>query len=229
MTVARSETSIDYFNRSHPLHRVKEAIALKARRRMYERVLAIERFTPSTRVLDAGTTPDLEIPYNNFFERWYPHTGQVTACGIEDCSNLKSSFPGLRFARITGDDLPFSDRVFDIALSFAVLEHVGTREKQRRFMYELARVADSFILYTPYRYFPIEMHTLLPLTHWMPTRAYRALWRACGMRFWADERNLNLLSMRDIRDILPTSGAATIRLLSTLGWPSNIEVHWWRS
>jgi hypothetical protein len=136
---------------------------------------------------------------------------------------------GLRFVPIEGDRLPFPDRHFDLALSFAVLEHVGGMVKQRRFLSELARVASEFIVYTPYRYFPIEMHTLLPFTHWVPTRLYRALWRKLGLSFWSKEENLNLLSGRDIPPLLPAKGHSMVGCLRTFGWPSNIEIHWQRS
>ena len=218
--------AIDYFNREHVLHRVKAHVALRARRRMYERVLALARPSPSSRVLDVGTTPDVSIAYNNFFERWYPHTRQLTACSIEDCSGLEAHFPGLTFRRTDGRRLPFEDGAFDLAVSFAVLEHVGSAADQRRFLGELARVSRAFVAYTPYRYFPIEVHTLLPLTHWLPARVYRPLWARLGLHFWASEDNLNLLSVRTLRPLLPASGRARIRLVRTFGWPSNLEVHW---
>jgi hypothetical protein len=125
--------------------------------------------------------------------------------------------------------LPFANREFDLALSFAVLEHVGSREQQERFLGELARVSDAFIAYTPYRYFPVEMHTLLPFIHWLPVGTYRALWRRLGLRFWAEESNLNLLSIRTVRPLLPRFGNATVRLRRTFGWPSNIEIFWTRA
>jgi hypothetical protein len=229
MKTSTADAGIDYFNRHHTLHRVKAEVALKARRTMYGRVLRLGQPSPSTRILDVGTTPDLAIPYNNFFERWYPHTRQVTACSVEDCANLTGAFAGLRFVPITGDRLPFDDGEFDLGLSFAVLEHVGSTSNQQTFLRELARVTNEFILYTPYRYFPIEMHTFLPFTHWMPMRLCRKLWRSLGLTFWAEERNLNLLSVRDIRRMLPPNGSVRIRLMRTFGWPSNIEVHWRRS
>lgn len=228
MTSPPDAGAIDYFNRDHPLQAAKVRVALAARRRMYERVLRLAQPGPQTSVLDVGTTPDLELPYNNFFERWYPHPGRVTACSIEDCSSLERHFPGLTFRRIDGDRLPFADSEFDLALSFAVLEHVGGEESQRRFVAELARVTRSFVLYTPYRYFPIEMHTFMPLTHWLPADVYRPMWRRLGLAFWAEERNLNLLSLRAIRRLLPASGHAQVRLCWTMGWPSNIEVFWRR-
>src|SRR2546425_2729266 len=137
--------SIDYFNRNHPLHDLKTWVALRVRRRMYERVMGLLRPTPESRILDVGTTPDLDVPYNNFFERWYPHREGLTACSIEDCSNLERHFVGVRFCLIEGEDLPFRDREFDAAVSFAVLEHVGAESRQRHFLGELARVASAFV------------------------------------------------------------------------------------
>src|SRR5262245_46899140 len=93
----RPARAIDYFNRHHPLHGVKERLALRARKRMYQRVLTLAAPGRDSRVLDVGVTPDMEILYNNFFERWYPHPARLTACSIEDCSNLETHFPGLIF------------------------------------------------------------------------------------------------------------------------------------
>jgi hypothetical protein len=194
---------VDYFNRGHTLHRVKAAVALSARRRMYERVLRLVQPSPESRLLDVGTTPDVDIEYNNFFERWYPHRTRLTACSIENCTILERQFPGLTFRMTDGRTLPFLDQEFDIALSFAVLEHVGGFEQQRAFLREMARVSRQFVAFTPYRYFPIEMHTLLPLIHWLPTALHRRILRRVGMAFWADEKNLNLLSRcYPIRDTL---------------------------
>lgn len=216
----------DYFNRRHPLHWLKAQLATRARRRMYRRVLALARPDRETRIVDVGATPDLGITYSNFFERWYPYPDRLTVCSTEDCSALERHFPGLRFRLIEGDRLPFADQEFDLAVSFAVLEHVGAPTNQRRFVQELARVATAFVAYTPYRYFPVEMHTFLPLVHWLPTRWHRPLMRRLGLAFWAEESNLNLLSAREARALLPPSGSAAARLLWTAGWPSNIELFW---
>jgi hypothetical protein len=228
VTVPHQPAAIDYFNRRHPLQGLKIQVALGARRRMYGRVMELARPTRETRILDVGTTPDLELPYNNFFERWYPYLDRVTACSIEDCSTLETRFKGLSFRQIVRDRLPFDDGEFDLAVSFAVLEHVGPEESQRRFVAELARVSRTFIMYTPYRFYPVEMHTFLPLTHWLPAPSYRRLWRRIGLEFWADERNLNLLSRRDVRRLLPSFGECRITLIWTMGLPSNIEIIWRR-
>ena len=222
----RSAAGPDYFGRHHPLHRVKTWLALRARRRMYARAMALLRPGPDASLLDVGTTPHLDIPYSNIFERWYPYPERLTTCSVEDCTNLEARFPGLTFRRMRGDALPFGAQEFDAAVSFAVLEHVGGEAAQRRFLEEMARVARQFVCYTPYRFFPVEMHTYTPLLHWLPGRVHRPIWRWCGLSCWADERNLNLLSVRAVRRRLPRHGRATIRLVWTLGWPSNIEIHW---
>jgi hypothetical protein len=114
------QDSIDYFNRDHFLQPLKVKLAMGARRRMYNRVVELTRAEAKTSILDVGTTPDLKLACNNFFERWYPHSNRLTACSIEDCSNLEAQFPGLRFVQLAGGTLPFADRQFDVVLSFAV-------------------------------------------------------------------------------------------------------------
>ncbi len=223
-----TRAGVDYFNDAHPLHGVKIRVALRTRRRIFDRLMRFLAPTRDTRVLDVGTTPDLTIPYNNFFERWYPYPERLSACSTEDCSGLEARFPGLRFRRIVGDDLPFPDRHFDVAVSFAVLEHVGGEARQRHFLAECARVAERFVVYTPYRYFPVEVHTFMPFTHWLPAAWHRPLWRRIGLGFWAEEANLNLLSRRAAERIVPPFGRAGITLIRTLGWPSNIEIQWRR-
>ena len=64
--------------------------------------------------------------------------------------------------------MPFADGEFDIVFSNAVIEHVGGREQQRRFVEESLRVARRAFVTTPNRWFPVEVHTRLPLVHWLP-------------------------------------------------------------
>ena len=83
--------------------------------------------------------------------------------------------------RADGRELPFPDRAFDLGFSNAVVEHVGGgREEQRRFVHELCRVAERVFVTTPNRFFPIEVHTLVPFAHWLPRAARDRVLRARG-------------------------------------------------
>jgi Methyltransferase domain len=64
--------------------------------------------------------------------------------------------------------LPFKDAAFDIAFSNSVIEHVGTREDQKMFAEEIARVARFYWVQTPNRGFPVELHLMLPFIHYLP-------------------------------------------------------------
>ena len=72
-----------------------------------------------------------------------------------------------------GRDLPFADGAFDLGFSNAVVEHVGGREEQRRFVHELCRVAKRVFVTTPNRFFPLEVHSLVPFAHWLPRACAR--------------------------------------------------------
>ena len=59
---------------------------------------------------------------------------------------------------------------------------------------------------TPNRWFPIEFRTLLLLVDWLPPEYFRKLVVLTGWELFADERNLNLLSMRRLRRIAVHAG-----------------------
>ena len=52
-----------------------------------------------------------------------------------------------------------------------MIEHVGGEEEQRRFVAESLRVGRRIFITTPNRWFPVEVHTRLPLVHWLPDAA----------------------------------------------------------
>ncbi|MEZ5099656.1 MAG: methyltransferase domain-containing protein [Thermoleophilia bacterium] len=81
---------------------------------------------------------------------------------------------------------PFADGAFDLYVSNAVVEHVGAEAAQRRFVHEAVRVAGSVFLTTPNRWFPLEVHTRLPLVHWLPPAAAGRAYDLAG-KGWARE------------------------------------------
>lgn len=158
---------------------------------------------PETSVVDVGVT---DAPFgsgstDNFFEARYPWPERVTAVGDTGLDRFKAAFPAVRAVQADGRDLPFADGEFDIAFSNAVVEHVdGGRVGQRRFAHELARVSRHVFVTTPNRFFPIEVHTLLPFAHWLPPAFRDRAVRARG--FGA---TLDLLGPSELASLFPYS------------------------
>jgi ubiquinone/menaquinone biosynthesis C-methylase UbiE len=199
--------------------------AAKARRRMYQMFIRHSGIEHEHTLLDVGVTSDRGYEASNYVEAWYPHKDKITAVGIDDASFLVDLYPGLRFCRADGKDLPFCDRQFDFVHSSAVLEHVGSASAQRRFIEELVRVARRGVfLTTPNRWFPVEFHTVLPFVHWLPKRIFRTLLRAIGKDFFALENNLNLLDRAELHTLCGALGDCIIEIdsISLLAWPSNL-------
>ena len=200
-------------------------IALRQRRVMYERFLSLTGVEPEETILDVGVTSDQTYSSSNYLEAWYPHKATITACGIDDASFLETLFPGIRFVRADGVVLPFADRSFDVVHSSAVLEHVGSYERQTRFIRECTRVARRAVfLTTPNRWFPIEVHTSLPLVHWLPKPIFRKIMIRIGLDFFAMEENLNLMSgneLKKISETIPDFELHTARVRLS-GWTSNL-------
>ena len=156
------------------LRRVASHVSLRSRQRKLE--LFIDLFAPEPRstVVDVGVTNARfgAGSTDNFFEALYPWPEQVTAVGATELDVFSAAFPQVRAVRADGRELPFSDGEFDFGFSNAVVEHVaGGREGQRRFVHELCRVSRRVFVTTPNRWFPLEVHTLLPLVHWLPEAA----------------------------------------------------------
>ena len=144
--------------------------------------------TPASRVIDVGVTDsgfaegrDVASTHN-FFEALYPWPAQITAVSTQYLDRFQAAFPQVRCVRADGRDLPFGDDEFDIGFSNAVVEHVVGRDDQRRFVHELCRVSKRVFVTTPNRWFPIEVHTLLPVVHWLPRREREAVYRALRRR-----------------------------------------------
>jgi ubiquinone/menaquinone biosynthesis C-methylase UbiE len=200
-------------------------VAGHMRWKMYHRFLEVTRIEPEHSLLDVGVTSDRSYESSNYLESWYPYKGRITAVGLDDAAFLEVLHPGLRFVRANGLALPFEDQTFDYVHSSAVLEHVGDCRNQRKFIDECCRVARRGVfLTTPNRWFPIEFHTLVPVMHWLPSRWFRTFLRWRGLHFYADERNLNLVTKTRLRALCNYS-RATIDTTSLAGWPSNLLLH----
>lgn len=157
-----------------------DRISLRSRRRKFGLFMETMAPTAETTVLDVGVDDFAfgELSDNegscgtlNFFEDMYPWPERLTAVGLHEGARFRAGYPAARYVQGNALELPFEDRTFDIVFSNAVIEHVGGEEQQRRFVTETLRVGRRVFVTTPNRWFPVEVHTRLPLVHWLPDRA----------------------------------------------------------
>jgi SAM-dependent methyltransferase len=187
------------------VRRIAHEASLRSRRHKLR--LLLDRLEPDSRttVVDVGVT-DAAFGdaaghgSDNFFEAHYPWPAQITAVGLADLPRFRAAFPAVRLVIADGRRLPFADGEFDIAVSNAVVEHVGDADDQRAFVHELCRVGRRVFVSTPNRWFPIEVHTLLPLVHWLPRARARAAFRALGRQ---EAESFRLLGPREFRALFP--------------------------
>lgn len=222
LVLESSHQYVDYTNSGHRLRRMFTPFSVGVRRKFYERFQAAISPGADDSILDIGVTPDLSTEDSNYFERWYPYTSRITATSIEDASCLETVFPGLSFFRTDGARLPFDDDQFDVAFSSAVIEHAGTNEQQREFVAEMLRVSKRFFITTPNRWFPLELHTVLPLLHWLPQRAHQWVIRRLGHGQWATTETLNLLDKRSLAALFPAGVTPTISFVRSFGFRSHL-------
>ena len=189
--------------------RLVDAVSLRSRRRKLALFTETMRPTAETTVVDVGVDdsgfgePDGNqgsCGTLNFFEELYPWPERITAVGIHEGRRFAARYAATRYVQASALELPFEDGAFDVYFSNAVIEHVGPREAQRRFVAEALRVAPRVFITTPNRWFPIELHTRAPLVHWLPDAAAHPAYDLIR-KPWAKENHL--LRPRDLRSLFP--------------------------
>ena len=181
-------------------------ISLRSRQRKFRLFMERVRPTEETSIVDVGVA---DAPFGqagghaatyNFLEAMYPWRERITAVSIDELPHFAEAFPEIRRVQADGRHLPFEDGEFDIGFSNAVVEHLGDRDSQREFVRELCRVSKQVFVTTPNRWFPVEVHTLLPLVHWLPARARE---RALRLTRRADVKGLRPLGPGEFRSLFP--------------------------
>ena len=188
--------------------RLVDAVSLRSRRRKLRLFLDELQPTAATTVLDVGADDvgfgseggQSGCSTHNFFEELYPWPGRVTALGLHDGAAFRNRYPEIAYVQGDGCALPFPDQSFDVVFSNAVIEHVGDAERQRLFVAEALRVGRRVFVTTPNRWFPVELHTRLPLVHWLPKAGSDRAYDLVG-KGWARENHL--LGSRDLRRLFP--------------------------
>jgi hypothetical protein len=201
------------------LWRLSEPLKLRSRGEKLQLFLKEIGTDPTQTVLDVGGGAEA-VRGANYFELHYPYPERMVACvyGAEsELTGFRRQHPQIRVVAGDGRRLPFADDAFSVAVSNAVIEHVGSREQQRAFLAELARVARRVFLATPNRWFPVDMHTLIPIAHYLPLRPRFAIYEWLGRSYWASVETLNLLSAHELLALAPPGVQKRLLRLRLLG------------
>ncbi len=185
--------------------RLADSVSLRSRQRKLRLFLDELHPTADTSVLDVGAD---ELGFGdgggcatlNYFEEHYPWPERITALGLHDGEGFRARYPDIPYVQGDACALPFPDGAFDIVFSNAVIEHLGGRARQRQFVSEALRVGRRVFITTPNRRFPVEVHTRLPLVHWLPDAASHPVYRAAGKAFATD---VDLLTKRSLESLFP--------------------------
>jgi hypothetical protein len=158
--------------------------------------------TENPSVLDVGATSNEILPDSNMFEKLYKYPDKLTAATIEDAKTLRKFYPAINVVKVKpikeGIKLPFKNKQFDIVVSWATLEHVGSYRDQEYFLNELLRVGKKIFVTIPYRGCIYEPHSGFFFLHWLPLWIFRKICKFTGREFWSYESYLNPLYRSDI-------------------------------
>lgn len=192
------------------IERLKWRVSVWNRMRKLE--FFCEKMSERDRIIDIGVMPfnDRNGAGTNYLEEYflakgYPIDALAKCAGGEEreFDSFKEHYWNCRLFFFDGIDFPVPEKPYDIALSNAVIEHVGTREAQRKWLEGLRPICRKLIITTPNRYCPIEAHTNTFLWHIVSRR----------FRNWLSaEHNVNLLSLKEFKEILESSGFRIVEI-----------------
>jgi hypothetical protein len=209
----------DYFgDRISWIDRLRMQASIQVRRQIYDWSISQIGEVAGKVILDHGSTPDTLRNDSNCFIRWLLADGaKVYATSPEDITGLTNIFKNLEIIPYPPD--PESVPPIDYAISSAVIEHVGSVDQQVEYVENLLHLAKGVLLTTPNRYHWLDFHTKLPVLHWLPRSQHRQLLNTLGMKFWAKEENLRLLSQTDLAAIVQSA---------TSEYPNGVRVDWYQ-
>ena len=154
-------------------------------------------------ILDVGSTEDDNNESSNYLIK---NLGvDKSYKSISDQSITSNFFSKVLKKSITDNFTKNEIKNFqsDLVISNATIEHVGNFENQIKMCDNVINLSKKyFIIMTPNRFHPLEFHTKIPLIHWLPKKIHRKILKLFGLKFFAEEKNLNLLSQNDFELIM---------------------------
>ncbi len=179
-------------------------------------------------ILDVGVSYNEYSPFDNFLEKNYTQKKKITGLTIDkDLNPFKKSYPDIPIFYYNGSIFPFKNEAFHVVYNNAVIEHVGGIDKQILFLKEMLRTSSEIVFFTtPYKYFPVEMHTNMLLLHFLPKQIFDRILLFFNKK-WATGDYMHLLSIKQIREIIKSANPIVkykIRKNRTLGFVSTLSI-----
>jgi SAM-dependent methyltransferase len=184
----------------------------------------ISNFKLVNKILDIGTSP-IDNEYQNYLIHKYPHKRNITCVSNIKLYKIKQRYPEIKTLQCDGRRIPLKNNSFDIVISNATIEHVGNKRNQKKFIKEALRLSKKLVfISTPNRYFFIDFHTLIPLIHWLPKKIHRFILKIIGFKFLSKEKNLNLLSTNDLKNMCSVLNVKNYKIekIKLLGFCTNL-------
>ena len=175
----------------------------------------------NSKILDLGSEEGTNI--NRVLEGTEVDNNNVYIADINPAYNEGHSKFGYQPVHLHENEiLPFDNGFFDIVFCSSVIEHVTvTKDKiwklysgkvfkkeslhrQKEFAQEISRVGKQYYVQTPYKYFPIESHTWMPLLGFFPRSLLINTLRFTNL-FWIKKTSpdWNLLNKKQIQYLFP--------------------------
>ena len=154
-------------------------------------------------VLDVGTTSDNLLESSNFLIKQFEFIKIKKS--ISDQKILNDNYFDITFNGSITENLNdnFESLKSDLLICSATIEHLGNLSDIKKGLDNIVNLSNKyFIITTPNRYHPIEFHTKIPFIHFLPKKLYRKLLMFFGDKFFSKEENLNLLSKKDLKNLM---------------------------
>jgi SAM-dependent methyltransferase len=166
------------------------------------------------KILDVGAEVEPSGSRGLKFIDLYPWKHKISAINLspEHIAYVRNLYPEVD--AVVGDacKLPWPDKSFDIVFSNAVIEHVGSFERQKLMASEVMRVGKRWFVTTPNRWYPFEFHMRLPLITWLPGTTYLKIGRFISYnhvlkKYTIGDQNidLRLITSRELKEFFPDS------------------------
>jgi len=120
--------------------------------------------------------------------------------------------------------LPFKSKSIDILFSNSLIEHIPPQDR-KKVADEIIRVSRKFFIQTPYRYFLLEPHYLIPFISFFPRKLQKKILKVIPQKiyfgWYPKEEEIYLLDIREAKKLFPN---AKIKIEFFLFLPKSIYI-----